>query len=172
MGFIKAVAKFIAYFVLVIVVLVGGVMFAARFADGPWEMIAGGPFTSGTLQSTEPDWVFVKDIGEVEFQLEEPAASRTTWVMEHNNRVFIPCGYMNSTLGRIWKQWPIQVRDNPKAILRVQGKLWERKLVRIKDDPDLDVVLSELGRKYMNGASVPRSMVDSNSLWIFELVPR
>jgi len=43
MGFLK----FAGGIVGVIILCIGGVLIAARFADGPWEIIAGGPFTSG-----------------------------------------------------------------------------------------------------------------------------
>jgi hypothetical protein len=172
----KTLLKLLGYLVATVVVVVGITLFAARFADGPWEIIAGGPFKTGTLQTTEPDWSFVKDYNTVEFQLVNPATSRTTWIAETDNRIFIPCGYMDTAWGRIWKQWPIQAQEDPRAILRVDGKLYERKLIRIKDDPALDVVLSELARKYFPGGADssgnPRAAVESDSLWIFELVPR
>ena len=81
---------------LVVLVLIG-----ARFADGPVAIIAGGPFTSGELVTgPEPDWSFVRDIQEVEFQLVDPPRSRTTWILEHEGRIFIPCGYMTTTWAR------------------------------------------------------------------------
>jgi hypothetical protein len=52
------------------------------------------------------DWSFVKEVDTVEFELVGPETSRTTWIVEHDNRVFIPCGYMDTAWGRIWKQWP------------------------------------------------------------------
>ena len=71
---------------LIVVVLIG-----ARFADGPIAILAGGPFTSGELVSgPEPDWSFVRDIQEVEFQLVDPARSRTTWILEHEGRSISP----------------------------------------------------------------------------------
>ena len=176
----KLLLKILGYSIGLIVAVVVLTLFAARFADGPLELIAGGPFTSGEPASSEPEsWSFVKDYVTVEFALEDPARSRTTWIMEHNNRIFIPCGYMDTTWGRIWKQWPIQAEKDGRAILRVDGKLYDRQLVRIKQDPDLDVVLSEIGRKYFGGGAAmsesleaARDSVTNDSLWIFELIPR
>jgi hypothetical protein len=56
-------------------------------------------------------------------------------------------------------------------VLRVDGKLYERKLKRIKEDPALESVLSELSRKYV-GQPIPTAAVEYDSLWIFELLPR
>lgn len=93
-------------------------------------------------------------------------------IVEHDGRIFIPSGYMLSTVGKIWKQWPLQAEKDGRAILRVDAKLYPRQLVRIKDDPVLPAVLAELSRKYANGAQIPVSEVSRGSLWIFELVQR
>jgi hypothetical protein len=172
MGFIKSLLKFLGAVVGIVVVAVVITLIAARFADGPWAIIAGGPFTSGEMVQEEPvDWSFDKEVDTVEFELVGPETSRTTWIVEHDNRVFIPCGYMDTAWGRIWKQWPTQDADDPRAVLRVDGKLYERKLKRIKQDPALESVLSELSRKYV-GQPIPTAAVEYDSLWIFELLPR
>ena len=59
------------------VLAVAGLLVGARFSDGPIAIVAGGPFTSGELVSgPEPDWSFVRDVREVEFQLLEPPRAR------------------------------------------------------------------------------------------------
>ena len=141
-----------------------------RFTDGPMGIITGGAFSSGEVVSEEPDWRYVKDYDIVEFQLLDPARSRTTWIVEHDGRIFIPSGYMLSTVGKIWKQWPLQAEKDGRAILRVDAKLYPRQLVRIKDDPVLPAVLAELSRKYANGAQIPVSEVSRGPLGLFELV--
>ncbi len=153
---------------LIVLALIG-----ARFADGPVAIIAGGPFTSGELVTgPEPDWSFVRDIQEVEFQLVDPPRSRTTWILEHEGRIFIPCGYMTTSWGRIWKQWPIEALEDGRAILRIGDKLYERELVRIEDGPLLAPLTAELSRKYAGGAGIGPEAVTSGYLWLFELAPR
>ena len=155
-----------------IVVVVLAFFVVTRFTDGPMGIITGGAFSSGEVVSEEPDWRYLKDYDIVEFQLLDPARSRTTWIVEHDGRIFIPSGYMLSTVGKIWKQWPLQAEKDGRAILRVDAKLYPRQLVRIKDDPVLPAVLAELSRKYANGAQIPVGEVSRGSLWIFELVQR
>jgi len=155
--------------VLALVVL----LVAARFADGPIGIVAGGPFRSGErVSGPEPDWSLVRDVREVELQLLDPPRSRTTWILEHAGKVYIPCGYMDSTWGRLWKQWPLEAERDGRAILRIGNALYERELVRIGDGPLLEPLLAELARKYRGGAPVPLSAVTSGSLWLFELAPR
>ena len=163
-----------------------GTVFAMRFADGPAGLIAGGAFTSGAPhQGGEPDWTFLKNRLEVEFQLLDPPRSRTTWIVEHEGRIYIPCGYMNTDWGRAWKQWPIEAERDGRAILRVDGTLYERQLVRIKEGPQIPFLISELARKYFVAPDAPPmppadrdaaiagalAQVRDGGLWIFELAP-
>ena len=173
---IMKIAKILLKIVGVIAFVIWAVIFFASFQDGPMEIAPGGAFTSGQLVSGEPDWSFAKDLYSVEFQTMNPVSSRTTFIMIHDNRVFIPSGYMTTWWGKIWKQWPYQVMEDGRAILRIDGKLYNRNLVRITDDPALPGVMAELARKY-GGAfeTTPEMMmevVESDYLWIFELAPR
>ena len=172
MGFIKAIFKLVGYLVAVLVIAVGIMMVVAQFSDGPLEIVAGGPFKTGEPATEEPDWSFLGEVDTVEFQLLDPDDSRTTWIAEVDGRVFIPSGYMTTWWGKIWKQWPIHAMEDGRAILRVNGTLYDRTLVRIEDDPLMGQILAELGRKYGGGMAFPREAVTSGYLWIFELVPR
>lgn len=91
---------------LSLVVLLIALVFGARFADGPVGIIA---FTSGQLVvGDEPDWQFVRATDTVELQLIEPERSRTTWIVEHDGRIFIPCSYMTTTWGKLCKSGPLR----------------------------------------------------------------
>ncbi len=169
----KLFAKIVLGLVLAITAAVAAALIGARFADGPLEIIAGGPFTTGELQTTAPaDWSFVQDVETIEFQSLEPPRSRTVWVLTHEGRLFIPCGYMDSTWGRIWKQWPIEAERDGRIITRIDGKLYNQNLVRIQEGPELPPLVAELSRKYMGGQPIPVEAVTSGMLWLFELTPR
>ncbi|HAC04529.1 MAG: hypothetical protein MK486_01085 [Gemmatimonadetes bacterium] len=174
----KWTLRILGGFVLLVVVLVVGLFAVARIHDGPLEgglaIVAAGAFKSGDLQSDpeEPDWSFLRDYSTVEFQLLDPVRSRTTWIMEHEGRIFIPSGYMNSIGGKIWKHWPKEAEEDGRALLRVDGKLYERQLVRIREGDVVPAILAELGRKYVPGGDIPVEQVTSGNLWLFELRPR
>jgi hypothetical protein len=156
-----------------LLIAIGGLLVGARFGDGPIAVAAGGPFTSGRLVAgPEPDWSFVRDVREVEFQLLEPARSRTTWILEHQGKAYIPCGYMTTWWGRIWKKWPIEVARDDRALLRIGSDLYERRLVRIEGGPLVGPLIEELSRKYLAGREVPADAFTSGYLWLFELAPR
>ena len=169
MGFLKFLFKA----ALVVAVLIGVVLFAARFNDGPLEIIAGGELIAGELhKGDEPDWSFIRDLNTVEFQLLTPPRSRTTWIMEADGRIFIPSGYMTTWWGKIWKKWPIEAEKDGRIVSRADGRRYSRQLVRRSYEEIPQKVFSELSRKYMNGAEVPADAITSGYLWMFELVPR
>jgi hypothetical protein len=166
--FLKILGRLIAAVVaLVVLVLIG-----ARFADGPLEIIAGGPFRTGEIVSTEPDWSFIQARREVQFQLLDPARSRTTWIVEHEGRIYIPSGYMKSLVGKLWKHWPHEAMEDGRVLLRIDDDIYERQLVRVMDGPALPHLLDKLSAKYMGGGDAPTEMVTAEDLWIFEVVPR
>ena len=165
------ILRWLGIFVAVLVVAAGAVFVAARLHDGPLGMIAGGPLVRGELVTgPEPDWSFVHDVDTVEFQLLSPARSRTTWILQVDGKVYIPCGYMTSAVGRLWKQWPIEAEKDGRAILRVGDKKYERQLVRIQSGYLLEPLTQEISRKYHVPATP--AAVTSGNLWLFELAPR
>lgn len=169
----RSVLRVVGGLLAVLLLAIGGLVVGARFADGPIAIIAGGPFTSGTLVTgPEPDWSFVRDVREVQFQLLDPARSRTTWILDHDGKAYIPCGYMTTWWGRLWKQWPLEAEKDPRILLRIGTSLYERRLVRIQEGPVVAPLLAELSRKYVGGEEIPTEAVTSGSLWLFELAPR
>ncbi len=164
--------------ILAFVLAVVGVFVAARFHDGPLggplAIVAAGPFETGEWQrgSEEPDWAFLRDYPTIEFQLLDPPRSRTTYVMENDGRIFIPSRYMNTIRGKLWKHWPMEAEEDGRAILRVDGKLYERRLVRIQEREIVSSVLAERSRKYGNSPAALLELVESGDLWLFELQPR
>jgi hypothetical protein len=159
---------------LILVVAIAALLIGARFSDGPLAIIAGGPFTSGELVTTPvSDWSFVHDIQEVEFQLLEPARSRTTWIIEHEGKAYIPSGYMTTWWGKLWKHWPFEAEQDGRILLRIGDDVYERQLVRVESGPELPALTAELGRKYAGAeTAIPADAVTSGYLWLFELAPR
>jgi|TARA_B110000211_G_scaffold86979_1_gene102050 hypothetical protein len=66
-------------------------VFTMDFADGPWGVLSGDAFSKSALTALQ-DWSFTKNLDTVEFQLTDPVSSRTSWIMQHDNRAFIPSG--------------------------------------------------------------------------------
>ena len=169
----KSLLRFLLWVIGGLAIALVALLVVARFSDGPLAIIAGGPFTTGErVEGPEPDWSFIRDVREVEFQSLEPARSRTTWILEHEGRIYIPSGYMTTTWGKLWKQWPIEAEKDGRVILRVNGRLYERQLVRVKEGPVVAPLLARLSEKYADGSPFPADVVSSGYLWLFELAPR
>ena len=165
------VFRWLGIALLVLLAAIGSLLVVARFHDGPLGIVAGGPLRSGELVTTppEPDWGFTHDLQTIEFQLMSPARSRTTWILEVDGHIYIPCGYMTSTVGKLWKHWPIEAEHDGRAVLRIDGKRYPRLLVRIQHGPIVDRLTQEISRKY-HAPATPET-VESGSLWLFEATP-
>lgn len=169
----KKLLKILAVFALSTFLVIGVFLFGMRFSDGPLEIISGGPFKTGEISPAPANWSFLKERDTIEFQTLDPLTSRTVWVASHEGRMFIVSGYMNQGYAAIWKQWPHYLEDDNRIILRIDGKLYEQKLVRIMSDPAVIPVLNELSRKYLGGAQVTSDQqVSQGDTWMFEVVDR
>jgi hypothetical protein len=142
-----------------------------RFADGPNRVFSGGRLMSGGLHAgPEPDWSFVEDIGTIELQLLDPPRSRRIWTTEHDGKLYVWSGYMGTAVGRLWKRWPIQAMQDGRAVIRIEGKRYERQLVRIESGEILDGISSAIRDKYPS--QVTRAAVEAGDSWVFEAAPR
>ena len=167
----------------VLVLLLGLTLITLRIdnrnADGPSILFPGGALVSGDLHSgPEPNWSFTDDVFTIELQLEDPLSSRRIFIMESADKVYVPSGYMRSTLGRLWKDWAFQADEGDGlAVARINGVRYERQLVRVTGESVIAGVASKLAQKYSGGATpetialIEKSVADGDT-WIFEMAPR
>jgi hypothetical protein len=157
--------------VIAVVVALLATVFLARFGDGPTAIIPGGPLVSSALYSgPEPDWTFARDLSELEFQLEEQDSSRTLWLLVVDEKLYVVSGYMNSTIGKLWKHWPMAAEKDGRAMIRLDGKRYERRLVRTFDEATVAALAAEANRKY--GAAMSADAATTGDVWFFEVLPR
>lgn len=169
----KKLLKGFGICILFIAVAIGLFLFSMGFSDGPLELVSGGPFKTGQLSPAPSDWSFLKERDTIEFQTLDPLTSRTVWVATHEGRMFVVSGYMNQGYAAIWKQWPHYLEDENRIILRIDGMLYEQKLIRIMDGPSIIPVLNELSRKYLGGATITSNeQVTLGDTWMFEVADR
>ena len=81
---------------------------------------------------------------------------------------------MNTGYGSIWKQWPHYLSEDDRIILRIDDALYEQRLKRIMEGPEVVPVLQELGRKYFDGVQGlgTQDTVARGDTWMFEVVDR
>ena len=142
-----------------------------RFADGPNRVFSGGPLEAGELHTgPEPDWSFVNQIPTIEMQLLDPPRSRRIWTVENDNKLYVWSGYMNSTVGRLWKRWPGQAERDGRAVFRINGTRYERQLQRIESGEILEGISAAITDKYPSQTT--RAAVEAGQVWVFEAAPR
>ena len=142
-----------------------------RFADGPNRVFSGGPLVAGELHTgPEPDWSFVNSVPTIEMQLLSPSQSRRIWTVEYDNNLYVWSGYMGSTVGRLWKRWPVQAERDGRAVIRIDGKRYERQLVRIESGEILDPISTAITNKYPSQTT--RAAIEAGEVWVFQAAPR
>jgi hypothetical protein len=166
------ILKWLGGAIAALIVVLATLVLAARFGDGPTAILPGGPLEAGELHAgPEPDWTFARDIPEMEFQLVEPPVSRTIWLQVVDGKLYAVSGYMNSTVGKLWKEWPMQAEKDPRAVIRIDGKRYERRVARLgPDHPALEGIASEVERKY--GAPLRAEMAATGDAWFYAFEPR
>lgn len=153
-----------------IFILIGILLFLVRSNDGPIEILSGGPFKTGDLVQNVDDWSFIGDLATIELQTMLPPRSRTMWLVVHDNHMFVLSNYMNTPVGRAWKQWPKKIAEDNRAIVRAHGKLYELRLNRILDLEKVSPVLDKFNEKYRTNYT--EDIVTSEATWVFELTQR
>jgi len=160
--------------VLVIVIITSGLA-AMRFADGPYGMLSGGAFSSGEVRSGLSDWSFLAGREVIEFQTMAPATARTIWLVVVEQKLYFVSGYMNTLVGKIWKQWPGHIVENNAILIRVDGAIYPQRLKRLLDEPVVPAVMRKFSKKYGLGSEDASedailAMVGEGDVWLFEVV--
>lgn len=158
------VLKWLGLGILGIAVSALCVVWGARFADGPLGPIPGGPMSGERVAEPVADWGFVLDRDTVELEV-NPAAPRsiTTWVVGHGGHPYIPAAFGSR------KTWTAQLLADPRAVLRVDGKLYERQALRVTDPALLEELRGVLIRKYELD---PEGNFAGPDTWFFRVDPR
>ena len=170
----KTVKRTITIVLCLLLIPVTAVITAAvkqRFADGPNRVFSGGSLESGELHTgSEPDWRFVSEVSTIELQLLNPPRSRRIWTAEYDGKLYVWSGYMGTAVGQLWKRWPVQAERDGRAVIRIDGKRYERQLVRIKSGEILDGISEAIRSKYTSQTT--RATVEAGDAWVFEAAPR
>ena len=162
--------KWFIVLISAIFIAIGLLFYAVRFQDGPMEIISGGAFTSGEVAEQVDDWSFLASKQTVEMQTMIPPRSRTMWIVVADNRPFVVSAFMNTAIGKVWKKWPRTLEQDNRAILRVDGKLYQMSLNRVTTGEIIPKVIDRFNEKY--NTEYTREVFDSGSSWLFELKPQ
>lgn len=126
---------------VVVIVIVIAVL--ARYADGPIGPFAGGPLRGDVWRGAEPEWALVADVDTIEVQV-NPRRPRSvhTGVIAHDGKLYVP-----TTLER-FTRWHRHVLEDPRVILRIDGRLYRRCATRVRNRPLLKTLIRSGRLKY------------------------
>jgi hypothetical protein len=144
-----------------LVALVVLVFLGARLHDGPLGPIPGGALASGPLVA-EPvaDWSFAKDVAEIELQLVSQSRSRTTWIIVHDGKAYIPA----ATKYPPGKTWHRAALADGRAILRIEGRRYPVTLKKVDDQTLFEPVRDVAFKKY--------PVRPGGEVWLFSVTSR
>ena len=158
------VLKWLGLVILGIAALAVCIVFAARFADGPLGPVPGGPMSGERVAGPVTDWDLLVERDTVELEVNPDAPrSITTWVVGYGGQPYLPSGYGAR------KTWTAQLAADGRAVLRVDGKLYQRQAVRVTDEELLQELRAVLIRKYDLD---PEGNFSGPATWFFRLDPR
>lgn len=141
--------------------LAGAVVLSARYADGPLGPLPGGPLASGPFV-TQPvaDWGFATGVEEIEMQLDAQTRSRTTWVLVHDGKAYIPAA-AEFPPGKTWHRAAL---EDGRAVLRIEGKRYPVQLARVDDAAVQAAVRAVAEQKYPSRPA--------GEIWLFSVTSR
>ena len=141
MTLLRWVIRIVAALAALVVLLFVG----ARLHDGPLGPIPGGALASGELVTAPvADWSFAADVGEVELQLASQSKSRTTWIVVHQGKAYVPA----ATEYPPGKTWHRAALEDGRAVLRVNGKRYPVTLTKVDDAALVTSVRDVASKKY------------------------
>ncbi len=137
----------------------------ARRLDGPLGPIPGGAFRSGTpVGEVAPDWSFARDLREIEIEM-DPASPRSvrTWFVVQDGEPVASADFLNPA-----KRWPYDVLRDPRVRLRLGGRIFERRALRVQDPAAIARLRAAFARKY---ALAPDGLAARTEVWFFRMDP-
>ena len=168
----KIVYKLLGTLALLAILAGAGAYTYVRTHDGPIGATPGGPFRTGELTASPANWNFVQDEQLMEFQTMSPSTTREVWLGVYEGRLFVICGGMNEDRGLRNKRWPYYLEDDDRVILRINGRLYEQRLQRVQQGPEVVPVLDIFGRKYRGQGATDDTEITRGDTWMFEVLPR
>ena len=122
--------RWLVRLVLALAIGSAALAFAARFLDGPLGPLPGGPLRGGELVTAPvADWSFAADEQEVELQLDAQSTSRTTWMLVHEGRAYVPAA-VGFPPGKSWHRAALA---DGRATLRIAGRRYPVTLTKVED---------------------------------------
>ena len=154
------VLRWIGLVVAALLLAIAALFGVARFLDGPLGPIPGGPIRGEASTEDPAHWSFAG--GESTLELEVGVRSVTVWFVTYQNVLYVAAAEAAR------KKWPAEVVADPRVRIRVAGRIYDRKLVRIDDE----ALRSAVGRTFEARYQTTLTPEAKARVWVFRVDPR
>jgi hypothetical protein len=137
----------------------------ARFSGGPLGVVPGGRLAGPLAADQNPDWSFTEQLQTIAVEVDpEHPLSVTTWVFTLGGALYVAADFFNPL-----KRWPHRALADPRVRLRIDGRIYERRAVRVEDPVLIGRLRRAIADKYDIADDGIASKVD---VWFFRMDPR
>jgi hypothetical protein len=99
-------------------------------ADGPFFVLAGGPFRSGEIVALDAlDWTTLDNRHELEMEIVGAESSRVLWFSVEAGVPYVACDL--DCVGGMLERWPQQIDRDPRVVIRIDGRRADGRLVHV-----------------------------------------
>ena len=157
-----AVLRWLTFGILAVVVLAAGVAVLARFSGGPIGPFPGGRLSGTPVSGPVGDWTpILSGVPRIEIQVNaDHPRSVTTGYLVHDGKLYVP------SMMAARKRWPEEAMNDDRVVVRIGGKLYERRAVRVTEPAEIRPLVRAWD------ASAPDDMdVSALSTWYFRMDP-
>jgi len=138
---------------------------AAHLSGGPLGIVPGGRLAGELASEQNPDWRFTDTVQTIAVEVDpDDPMSVTTWVFTDHGALYVAADFFNP-----FKRWPHRALANPDVRLRIAGKIYQRRAVRVTDPALIEQLRRAIGVKY---DIAPDGIASRVEVWFFRMDPR
>jgi len=142
----------------------------ALAACGPLGPIPGGRLSGEVGPANNSDWSFASDVetAQLETRPDDPH-SVNTWFVALGPQLYVPTSMILGPKDPHERGWVVNVQADPRVRIRLDGRVFERRAVRVEGGQEYDRARSALESKYELD---PAERDAERQVWIYRLDSR
>ena len=142
----------------------------ALLACGSIGPIPGGELKGDLVTAPPEDWSFLDEEHTIELETRpDDPYSVNVWIARHAGNPYVPTSLIAGVEDPAERAWVQHVLDDPRVRIRVAGKLYPRRAVRVENAAEAEAARAVLIAKY---EVEPSDDQQETRAWIFRLEPR
>lgn len=166
----KRLLKVVGLAVVGVAALSGILVLGARFVFGPLGPIPGPELSGSLVTGPVVDWSFVDDVKVIQVETDpQQPYSVSTWLTRLEQHIYVFAGDETSP-------WVRNIAEDPRVRIRIEGRIYERRAVRVDDLETLRAFLTRLREKYEDDPAFDpefwQRVWDSGDLVLFRMDSR